>query len=36
MASSVNKYKIFLEPAKNISNRVVKLSHHTEEARESI
>ena len=34
MVSSVNKYKISLEPAKHISDRVVKLLHQTEEARE--
>ena len=32
MVSSVNKYKISLEPAKHISDRVVKLLHQTEEA----
>ena len=35
MVSSVNKYKISLEPAKHINDRVVKLLHQTEEARES-
>ena len=35
MASSVNKYKIPLEPAKHIIDRVVKLLHQTVEARES-
>ena len=34
MVSSVNKYKISLEPAKHISDRVVKLLHQIEEARE--
>ena len=34
MVSSVNKYKISLEPAKHISDRVVKLLHQTEEAHE--
>ena len=34
MVSSVNEYKISLEPAKHISDRVVKLLHQTEEARE--
>ena len=34
MVSSVNKYKISLEPAKHISDRVVKLLHQTKEARE--
>ena len=34
MVSSVNKYKISLEPAKHISDRVVKSLHQTEEARE--
>ena len=34
MVSSVNKYKIFLKPAKHISDRVVMLLHQTEEARE--
>ena len=33
MASSVNKYKISLEPAKH-NDRVIKLLHQTEEARE--
>ena len=33
MVSSVNKYKISLEPAKH-SDRIVKLLHQTEEARE--
>ena len=32
MVSSVNKYKISLEPAKHINDRVVK--HQTEDARE--
>ena len=32
MVSSVNKYKISLEPAKHINDRVVKLLHQTEEA----
>ena len=36
MVSSVNKYKISLEPAKHINDRVVKLLHQTEEARERI
>ena len=35
MVSSVNKYKISLEPAKHINDRVVKLLHQTVEARES-
>ena len=35
MVGSVNKYKISLEPAKHISDRVVKLLHQTVEARES-
>ena len=35
MVSSVNKYKISLEPAKHISDRVVKLLHQAVEARES-
>ena len=35
MASSVNKYKIPLEPAKHINDRVIKLLHQTVEARES-
>ena len=34
MVSSVNKYKISLEPAKHVNGRVVKLLHQTEEARE--
>ena len=34
MVSSVNKYKISLEPGKHINDRVVKLLHQTEEARE--
>ena len=34
MVSSVNKYKISLESAKHISDKVVKLLHQTEEARE--
>ena len=34
MVSSVNKYKISLEPAKHISDRVVELLHQTKEARE--
>ena len=34
MISSVNKYKISLEPAKHINDRIVKLLHQTEEARE--
>ena len=34
MVSSVNKYKISLEPAEHISDKVVKLLHQTEEARE--
>ena len=34
MVSSVNKYKISLEPAKHINDNVVKLLHQTEEARE--
>ena len=34
MVSSVNKYKISLESAKHISERVVKLLHQTEEAQE--
>ena len=35
MVSSVNKYKISLEPTEHISDReVVKLLHQTEEARE--
>ena len=34
MVSSVNKYKISLEPAKHINDRVVKLLHQTEETRE--
>ena len=34
MVSSVNKYKISLEPAEHISDKVVKLSDQTEEARE--
>ena len=32
MVSFVNKYKISLEPDNHISDRVVKLSHQTEEA----
>ena len=35
MVISVNKYKISLEPAKHISDRVVKLLCQTVEARES-
>ena len=35
MVSSVSKYKISLESAKHISDRVVKLLHRTVEARES-
>ena len=35
MISSVNKYKISLEPAKHINDRVVKLLHQTVEIRES-
>ena len=35
MVSSVNKYKISLEPAKHINDRVVKLLHQTVEPRES-
>ena len=31
MVSSVNKYKISLEPAKHVNDRVVKLLHQTEE-----
>ena len=34
MVSSVNKYKISLEPAKHINDRVIKLLRQTEEARE--
>ena len=34
MVSSVNKSKISIEPAKHISDRIVKLLHQTEEARE--
>ena len=34
MVSSVNKYKISLEPGKHISDRVVKLLNQTEEASE--
>ena len=34
MVSSVNKYKISLEPAKHISDRVVKLLHQAKEARD--
>ena len=34
MVSSVNKYKISLEQAKHINDRVVRLLHQTEEARE--
>ena len=34
MVSYVNKYKISLEPAKHINDRVVKLLHQTEGARE--
>ena len=34
MVGSVNKYKISLGPAKHINDRVVKLLHQTEEARE--
>ena len=34
MATSANKYKISLEPAKHISDRVVNLLHQTEEALE--
>ena len=34
MVSSVNKYKISLEPANHINDRVVKLLHQTKEARE--
>ena len=34
MVNSVNKYKISLEPAKHICERVVKLLHRAEEARE--
>ena len=34
MVRSVNKYKTSLEPAKHISDRVVKLLHQTVEARE--
>ena len=35
MVSSVNKYKISLEPAKHINDRIVKLLHQTVEADES-
>ena len=35
MVSFVNKYKISLEPAKHINDRVVKLLDQTVEARES-
>ena len=35
MVSSLNRYKISLEPVKHISDRVVKLLHQTIEARES-
>ena len=35
MVNSVIKYKISLEPAKPINDTVVKLLHHTVEARES-
>ena len=35
MVSSVNKYKISLEPAKHISDRAVKLLHQAEGACES-
>ena len=35
MVSSVNNYKISLEPAKHINDGVVKLLHQTVEARES-
>ena len=34
MVNSVNKYKISLEPAKHINDRVVKSLHETVEARE--
>ena len=34
MVRSVNKYKTSLEPAKHISDRVIKLLHQTGEARE--
>ena len=34
MVSSVNKYKISLEPGKHINDRVEKLLHQTEEASE--
>ena len=34
MVSSVSKSKISIEPAKHINDRVVKLLHQTEEARE--
>ena len=34
MVSSVSKYKISLKPAKHINDRVSKLLHQTEEARE--
>ena len=34
MVGPVSKYKISLEPAKHINDRVVKLLHQTEEARE--
>ena len=34
MVCSVNKYKLSLEPAKHFNDRVVKLLHQTEEARE--
>ena len=32
MVSSVHKYKISLEPAKHINDRIIKLLHQTEEA----
>ena len=35
MISSVNKYRVPLEPAKHINDRVVKLLHQNVEARES-
>ena len=35
MVSSVNKYKISIEPARHINDRVVQLFHQTVEARES-
>ena len=34
MVSSINRYKISLEPAKHVNDRVIKLLHQTEEARE--